>query len=124
MFRDRADRTVVAMEMDRHAARVVIEAAELALDQWSHRLGASGRSAMRSVPGLPAQVDQHITQIRAAVTDRIGRLHPVMLAAYADGVADTATAKGWSADETTTGWHHASWPSVHLLAVCVLARGA
>jgi hypothetical protein len=121
LFPDRPDRTVIAMDMDRHAARAVIDAAELALDQWVHRLGASGVAAMRSVPGLLAQVDQHVTQIRAAVA---GRLHPVALAAYADGVADKATAKGWSADETAAGWQHASWPSVHLLAVCVLARGA
>ena len=109
------------MELDRHGARAVIGAAELALAQWSARLGASGAAAMRTAPGLLALVDQHVAQIRAAVADRIGRLHPVTLAAYADGVADTAAAKGWSADETASGWHNPSWPSVHLLAVCVLA---
>jgi hypothetical protein len=106
------------MEMDRHGARAVIDAAELALEQWYHRLGASGAAAMRAAPGLLALVDQHVTQIRSAIA---GRLHPVALAAYADGVADTATARGWSADETAAGWHNPSWPSVHLLAVCVLA---
>ena len=38
--------------------------------------------------------------------------------------ADTVAARGWSADETATGWDRASWPSLHLLAVCVLARGS
>ena len=109
------------MEMDRHSARALSEAAELALEQWSRRLGAPGSAAMRAAPALLATVDQHVAQIRSAVADRLGRLHPVTLAAYADGVADTATAKGWSADETAAGWHNASWPSVHLLAVCVLA---
>jgi Family of unknown function (DUF6401) len=112
------------MELDRRSTRAMISAAELALEQLSRRLGASGMAAMGSTPGLLALVDQHVTQIRSAVVDRIGRLHPVALAAYADGVTDTATAKGWSAEETATGWHNASWPSVHLLAVCVLATGA
>jgi hypothetical protein len=111
------------MERDHHAARALIGAAELALEQWSRRLGASGMAAMRATPGLLALVDQHVVQIRTAVVDRLGRLHPVALAAYADGVADTASAKGWSAEETARGWHNASWPSVHLLAVCVLAGG-
>jgi hypothetical protein len=48
-----------------------------------------------------------------------------MLAAYADGVADGAFAKGWSPDEVLGGdWSLASWPSVRLLAVCVLAETA
>jgi Family of unknown function (DUF6401) len=109
------------MDFDRHTAGAVIGAAELALEKWARRLGDSGAAAMRSRPGLLASVDQHVVQIRSAVVDRLGRLHPVALAAYADGVADTATAKGWSPEETAAGWHNASWPSVHLLAVCVLA---
>ncbi|MGK5682810.1 DUF6401 family natural product biosynthesis protein [Actinoplanes sp. URMC 104] len=111
------------MDMSRQSDHAVILAAGLALEQWTHRLGAAGMAAMRALPGLRATVDQHIAHIRDAVTDRRGRVHPVMLAAYADGVADTVTAKGWSVREhTTTGWERASWPSVHLLAVCVLAE--
>ncbi|SNY42670.1 DUF6401 family natural product biosynthesis protein [Paractinoplanes atraurantiacus] len=101
------------MEMRQH----VTTAARLALAQWSQRLGADGMEAMRSRPGLTAAVDQHIAQIR----DTIGHARPEALAAYADGVADAVTAKGWRADETARGWEGASWPSLHLLAVCVLA---
>lgn len=108
------------MEMDRHTCQAVTAAARLALAQWSQRLGVAGMDAMRSVPGLAAAVDQHVEQIK----DAIGQVRPDKLAAYADGVADTVTAKGWSAEETRAGWHHASWPSLHLLAVCVLAEAA
>ncbi|MFC3742880.1 DUF6401 family natural product biosynthesis protein [Paractinoplanes deccanensis] len=98
----------------------VTAAASLALAQWSQRLGAAGMEAMRSLPGLAAAVDQHVMQIR----ETLGRPRPEVLAAYADGVADTVTARGWNADETAAGWDRASWPSVHLLAVCVLAERA
>lgn len=99
----------------------MVAAARLALEQWSHRLGAAGMEAMRTLPGLTAAVDQHVTQIRHALG---GRPRAETLAAYADGLSDTVTAKGWSAGETAAGWHRASWPSVHLLAVCVLAETA
>jgi hypothetical protein len=110
------------MELDKRSRAAVMAAARLALEQWSDRLGRAGMAAMRAEPGLRAAVDQHVAQIRDAVADRRGRVHPAALAAYADGVADTVTAKGWSARETADGgWRNASWPSVHLLAVCVLA---
>jgi hypothetical protein len=81
--------------------------------------------AMRDVPGLLAAVDQHAAHVRDALADRLGRLHPITLAAYADGVADAATARGWSVDELSDlDWTAASWPSVRLLAVCVLAETA
>ncbi|WP_328473132.1 DUF6401 family natural product biosynthesis protein [Actinoplanes sp. NBC_00393] len=106
------------MEMDQQTRQAVLAAARLSLAQWTHQLGAAGMEAMRLVPGLAAAVDQHVAQIR----ETIGRVRPDTLAAYADGVADTVTAKGWSADETKAGWHRASWPSLHLLAICVLAE--
>ncbi|MEV4349148.1 DUF6401 family natural product biosynthesis protein [Actinoplanes sp. NPDC049596] len=101
------------MELKQH----VTAAAWLALGQWSQRLGDDGMAAMRTRPGLAAAVDQHVMQIREA----IGLARPEALAAYADGVADAVTAKGWTADETASGWEGASWPSLHLLAVCVVA---
>ena len=100
----------------------VTSAAQLALGQWTDRLGRAGMAAMRAVPGLLAAVDQHAAQVRDCLADRRGRLHPVTLAAYADGVADAAVAKGWSIDELLGDWSVASWPSVRLLAVCVLAE--
>ena len=110
------------MELGHHGHEALITGARLALEQWSQRLGAAGASAMRTIPGLMAHVDQHLSQIRDAVGDNNGRVHPVLLAAYADGVADAAAGKGWSVGETVAaGWHKASWPSVHLLAVCLLA---
>ena len=110
------------MELGQQGHLAVFTAALIALRQWSHRLGAAGFSAMQTVPGLLAQVDQHLAQIRDTVGDQRGRVHPVTLAAYADGVADAAAGKGWTAGEVAAvGWHRASWPSVHLLAVCVLA---
>lgn len=108
------------MEMDQRRGQAVTTAARLALAQWSRRLGAAGMEAMRTRPGLAAAVDQHIAQIR----DTLGHVRPDKLAAYADGVADTVTAKGWSAEEVETGWQRASWPSLHLLAICVLAETA
>ncbi len=110
------------MELGPQGRQHVVSAAQLALEQWRTRLGEAGKAAMQSLPGLLAEVDQHIAHVREQVADRLGRLHPVTLAAYADGVADAASAKGWSAQETATaGWAGASWPSVRLLAVCVLA---
>ena len=111
-----------AMESDQRERQALTAAARLALAQWQQRLGMAGSGALRTIPGLIAQLDQHVTQIRRVVTDRSGRMHATTLAAYADGVADAAAARGWTADETAgRGWHRASWPSLHLLAVCVLA---
>ncbi len=97
-------------------------AAHLALSQWARHLGASGSAAMQELPGLLAAVDQHAAEVRDAIADRTGRLHPVTLAAYADGVADGARARGWTpAERDTADWARGSWASVRLLAVCVLA---
>jgi hypothetical protein len=108
------------MEMGQHTSPTVVEAARFALAQWSDRIGAAGMEAMRLRPGLAAAVDQHVARIR----ETLGEPGPEALAAYADGVADTVTARGWSADEVRAGWHRVSWPTLHLLAVCVLAESA
>jgi hypothetical protein len=103
----------------------VTSAAHMALGQWSRRLGTTGGVAMQLLPGLLAEVDQHMAHVRDAIADTRGVVHPVTLAAYADGVADAATVKGWSADEVLSGdWARASWTSVRLLAVCLLADAA
>ena len=112
----------IAMKMGEAERRAVTSAALLVLGQWTARLGVNGMIAMRVLPGLLAEVDQHATHVRRAIADPQGRLHPVPLAAYADGVADVATRRGWSPDEVLGGdWTTASWPSIRLLAVCVLA---
>jgi hypothetical protein len=102
---------------------LVLAAARLALEKWTDLLGTSGRAAVSGTPGLLAAVDQHIAEVRAAVTDCFGHLGAIALAGYADGLADVATAKGWAAEEIRTGgWAAASWPSLRLLAVCELYR--
>ncbi|WP_250006168.1 DUF6401 family natural product biosynthesis protein [Actinoplanes sp. M2I2] len=110
------------MDLSRQSDLAVIAAAVLALEQWTYRVGAAGMAAMRGLPALHAAVDQHVAHIRGVVADQGGRVHPATLAAYADGVADSVTARGWTAREVLAGWERPSWPSVHLLAVCVLAE--
>ncbi|MCY1139365.1 DUF6401 family natural product biosynthesis protein [Actinoplanes sp. Pm04-4] len=108
------------MDLTRQSETAVLAASALALEQWAQRVGRAGMAAMHALPALHAAVDQHVAHIRAVVADSRGRVHPATLAAYADGVADTVSARGWTARETT--WERPSWPSVHLLAVCVLAE--
>ncbi|BCY08063.1 DUF6401 family natural product biosynthesis protein [Actinoplanes sp. L3-i22] len=96
------------MELD------LLDSACLALDQWAGRLGVP----VDPPPGLVALADRHAARIRVA----IGAVTPVNLAAYADGVADAAGARGW-VPGPVVDWRVASWASVHLLAVCLMARG-
>lgn len=114
-----------AMSLRRDGGHSVSSAARHGLAQWAARLGGAGIAAMRVAPALLAQVDQHAAHVRDALSGRPGGLHPISLAAYADGVADAATRHGWSWEEVRSGdWARASWPSVRLLAVCVLADAA
>jgi hypothetical protein len=100
-------------------------AAEVALVGWAERLGRAGLAAARSRPGLLAAVDQHAAAVRDALADREGRVARTSLAAYADGVSDTATQHGWDSSAPPGGdWSRASWPVVRLLAVCLLAEPA
>jgi len=100
-------------------------AAEVALTGWAERFGRAGLVAARSLPGLLAAVDQHAAEVRDALADREGRVARMSLAAYADGVSDTATQHGWDSSAPRGGeWSRASWPVVRLLAVCLLAERA
>ena len=104
--------------------QAVTSAARLALGQLRDRLGAAGVAAMRALPVLLAEVDQHAAQVQEALAD--------------SGVSCIRsrwppTPTGWPTrpgsavgrpTRSTTGWHHASWTSVRLLAVCVLAGAA
>jgi hypothetical protein len=98
----------------------------LALAQLRERIVAGGLSAMRADPALLADVDQHAAAVRDALTEVSGRVSAVGLAAYADGVADTAASNGWQlpADLDGQEWSTPSWPLVRLLAVCVVAEAA
>jgi hypothetical protein len=97
-------------------------AAELALAGWVERVGRTGMTAARAMPGLLAAVDQHAAAVRDALADREGGVARCSLAAYADGVADTALQHGWDgALPSRSGWSRAPWPVLRLLAVCQLA---
>jgi hypothetical protein len=107
----------------RHDA--VAWAAEVALTGWAERLGQAGLTAARTLPGLLAAVDRHAAEVRDALADRDGRVARTSLAAYADGVSDTAAQHGWDSSAPRGGdWSRASWPVVRLLAVCLLAEPA
>ncbi|WIM99256.1 DUF6401 family natural product biosynthesis protein [Actinoplanes oblitus] len=107
------------MELDQRDQTAVTAGARLALNQWSRRLGVPGPAVLTARPGLVALLDQHTARIREALGER---LDVVNLAAYADGVADAAARRGWTVPEPGgTDWREASWPAVHLLAVCLLA---
>jgi hypothetical protein len=99
-------------------------AAEVALTGWAERLGRAGLAAARTLPGLLAAVDQHAAEVRDALADRDGRVARTSLAAYADGVSDTAAQHGWDSAPRGGDWSRATWPVVRLLAVCLLAEPA
>nr|WP_240940436.1 DUF6401 family natural product biosynthesis protein [Planosporangium flavigriseum] len=92
--------------------------------QLRGQVGASGLSAMRADPALLAQVDQHVAAVRDALIEAGGRVSAVGLAAYADGVLDTAASHGWQMPSDLDGleWSAACWVLVRLLAVCVVAE--
>ncbi|MFI5908248.1 DUF6401 family natural product biosynthesis protein [Dactylosporangium sp. NPDC051541] len=69
---------------------------------------------------LSAAVDQHAAEVRDAIADRYGQMRVVRLAAYADGVLDTAERRGWRL-ESATG---PSWPLLRLFAVSSLSASA
>ncbi len=98
-------------------------AAQLALSQLARRVATTGLVAMRARPALLARVDQHAAATRDALTDVSGRVGAVGLAAYADGVCDTAALRGWQVPASVeyADWSDPAWPLVRLLAVCVLA---
>ena len=102
----------------------LLSAARLALAHWRHVL-RDGLTAVGHLPGLLAEVDQHAAHVRDSLLDHAGRLSLLHLAAYADGVVDTATNRGWDLAEAHRGdWESASWPLVRLIAVCSLASTA
>jgi hypothetical protein len=113
------------MDSDSQPLGVVVSAAYLALRQWHRRLGAAGLAEMGRSPWLTALVDQHAAVVRDALAGPDGRVAVTGLAAYADGVSDAAAKRGWHLDEVGDGgWAYASWPTIRLLAVCAVARGA
>jgi len=109
---------------ERVPPRRVVEAAHLALAQWLRRVGEPGFAAMAGNPALVARVDQHAAAVRDALAGRHGLITATDLAAYADGVCDTAAKRGWRLAPAygDAAWAQAQWPLVRLLAVCLIAR--
>jgi hypothetical protein len=101
-------------------------AAQLALSQLARRVATSGSVALQDCPALLADVDQHAAAVRDALTEISGRISAVGLAAYADGVCDSAARHGWQlpAEDEVLDWSAPAWPLVRLLSVCVLAEAA
>lgn len=99
-------------------------AAGLALDRWLREIGEAGLTAAYACPGLLAEVDQHAADVREALADRRGDVALPALAAYADGVNDTAARHGvdLTALARAALWARAPWPLVRMLGVCLLAR--
>ncbi|GAA3454730.1 DUF6401 family natural product biosynthesis protein [Dactylosporangium matsuzakiense] len=91
------------------------------------RLAELGERVQAAVAGLgagaswfAAAVDQHAAEVRDAIADRSGRMPVVRLAAYADGVLDTAERRGWRLEPATAP----SWPLLRLSAVSSLSATA
>jgi hypothetical protein len=83
-------------------------------------VGIPGIAAMRRVPGLMAEVDQHTAEIRDALGN--GRRAPgtVALAGYAEGLISAAEEAGWEFP-AAIDWVRADWRVVRLLAICLYA---
>jgi hypothetical protein len=100
------------------------------LDQLHEQIGTAGLVAAAAIPGLGATVDQHAAAVRDILTTGVESgaavAGTVLLAGYAQGVLDHLRESGTSVrvPGETSGWVHADWASLRLLAVCSLARDA
>ncbi|MEU7869897.1 DUF6401 family natural product biosynthesis protein [Dactylosporangium sp. NPDC049140] len=94
--------------------------ARLRLAELAERLQAAVAAQVAAPTWLAAAVDQHAAEVRDALTDRHGRVRVVALAAYADGVLDTAGRRGWTIESST----RPSWPLLRLFAVSALTPSA
>ena len=94
--------------------------ARLRLTELAQRLQAALAGQIAAPTWLAAAVDQHAAEVRDALTDDRGRMRVVTLAAYADGVLDTAERRGWTIESCTTP----SWPLLRLFAVSALTPTA
>lgn len=88
-------------------------------------LGAAGIAAGRRFPALLAQIDQHATAIRQALSPFGGELSIVALAGYAEGLRSITGEAGWpSAPTSAERWLHADPIVLRLVAVCQLATAS
>jgi len=77
-------------------------------------------SRMVVTPAVQAAIDQHAAAVRDILTLSPGRIGPVELAGYAQGVEDGAFRRGWrpGADLST------DWVGLRLAAACGLATAS
>jgi hypothetical protein len=87
--------------------------------------GDTGLAVARVVPGLLAELDQHVAAIVEALCTGGHQLGPIALAGYARGVRDAAIERGWELPALDQlDWSRADWAVLRLVAVCGLARSA
>ncbi|MFC7550401.1 DUF6401 family natural product biosynthesis protein [Plantactinospora sp. GCM10030261] len=93
--------------------------------------GSAGLAAAARQPALLAAVDQHAAAVRDRLAPTAGRLDGTLgrpavrasiLAAYAEGVRDSALDLGWRPPASPVRWVEADWVLTRLLAVCALAQ--
>jgi hypothetical protein len=102
-------------------------AARSTLARLDEQFGAAGLLAAAAMPGLAAAIDQHSAAVRDILTYGVegsaAVAGAVLLAGYARGLLDEATAQGRrpTAPDDAGGWASADWVSLRLLAVCALA---
>jgi hypothetical protein len=94
-------------------------AARRELASLADRLGLGAVSSWTA--GLLAAVDQHAAAVRDILHFSGGRAGPIELAAYAQGVQDVASERGWRPPDTATGVAGWDWVSLRLAGVCLLA---
>ncbi|KUP96602.1 DUF6401 family natural product biosynthesis protein [Thermobifida cellulosilytica] len=87
------------------------------LAQLTHAFDSVGLREEPSVPGLLAQVDQHVAAVRDALADSGVPLSRRSLAQYLRGFLDGCRERGWHSTEVDYDWE-----TLRLLAICRLAR--
>ena len=86
-------------------------------------LGEPGLDVADASPALMSVLDQHAAQIRDSLGDSADGPNIVALAGYATGIRDALIDAGWTlAPIPEVDWSKPEWPTLRLLAVCLLAR--
>jgi hypothetical protein len=86
-------------------------------------LGEPGLDVADGSPALMSVLDQHAAQIRDSLGDSADGPNVVALAGYATGIRDALIEAGWTlAPIPEVDWSKPEWPTLRLLAVCLLAR--
>lgn len=99
-----------------------LAAARAALADLADRIGTPGLAAAADLPGLRAELDQHVAALRDLLGEPGRGPSPISLASYADGLRDMAGDLGWQLPgPDRVDWSRAPWLLVRLVAVCQIA---